>query len=251
MSFTDGIAKSLSGTKQETEIGIGGFRLFAKVNESTNYSNVVPIDVLEDGTNSTDDIINNPIVVSINGVVGDLFVEPTNFPELISKDYSLVGEVTALLPSKSMQQLQRISQINTQLREASLLADRAKRIGGNVKEFFNNSASTAKSAQDKFVEFMEVIYYSGQPIKLSTNRRDYDNMALSDLTIDENNEDGEVKFSVRFTQINFLELVFVEVRKKYSSPSGAVSGKTSGVASKGGQTPESNTETSLLSSIFG
>lgn len=251
MSFSDGITASLANTKQETEIGIGGFRLFAKISESTNYSNTVPVDVLEDGSNSTDDILNNPISVSIDGVVGDLFVEQQNFPELISKDFSSVGEVTALLPAKSQQQAQRVAQIDSQLRDATLLAQRAERIGNSAYEFFNNSASSAKTEQEKFIEYMEAIYYGGQPITLSTKLRDFDNMALEDLTINHDNQTGDTRFSARFLQINYTSLNYVEVSEKYSSPSSSMSGKTSDSSNKGGQNPETNTESSLLSDLLG
>lgn len=251
MSFTDGVFKSLDNTKQETEIGIGGYRIFAKTDESTNYSNIVPVDVLEDGSNSTDDILNNPIQISISGVIGDLFIEPANYPELISRDFSAVGEVVSLLPAKSQQQVQRISQIDSQLRSATLLAQRAERIGNQAYEFFNNSASNAKSQQDKFIEYMESVYYSRKAVSLSTSFRDYKNMALSDLTISKNNQDGEIKFSAEFIQINYLSLIYVPIAVKYSSPSSSIAGKVSDAANKGGQNPEVNTEKSLLSSIFG
>ena len=251
MTFKSGIDKALGNTKKETEIGIGGFKLFAKIRDTTNYKNIVPVDFLEDGTNATDDIINEPITVSIDGVVGDAFVGEVNYPEIATKDYSAVGEISALLPSFSSAQSQAISQINTQLREATLLAKRVERIGGNVIELFDNSASTSKSDQDKFVEFMEAVYYSGQPIQVSTNRRDYDNMALSDLSIEENNETGSVEFTAKFSQINYLQLVYAEVSNAYAAPSKALAGKTSSVSNQGGQTPEANAETSLLSSLFG
>jgi hypothetical protein len=251
VSFTDGVNKAFDNTKQETEIGIGGYRLFAKVDESTKYSNIVPTEVLEDGSNSADDILNNPISISMSGVVGDLIVEAAQFPEIISKDFSIVGEVTALLPSKSQQQIQRVSQIDSQLRDAQLLADRAERLAGNAYGFFNNSASNAKSQQEKFIEYMESIHFSRLPIELSTKYRDYKNMALSDLTITSDNQTNDVRFTASFIQVNYLQLVYVEVSENYSSPSGATSGKTSDEANKGGQNPEENKETSLLGSIFG
>lgn len=251
MSFVDGITEALNNTKKETEIGIGGYRLFAKIDESVKYTNVVPIEVLEDGTNSADDILNNPIAVSMSGVVGDLIVEPPQSPELIGKDFSAIGEVTALLPAKSQQQIQRISQIDSQLRDATLLAKRAERLAGNAYGFFNNSASNAKSQQEKFIEYMESIHFSRLPISLSTKYRDYDNMALADLTITNDNQTNDVKFTASFVQINYLKLVYVEVSTNYSSPSEALEGKTTDDADKGGQNPEENTETSLLSSIFG
>lgn len=251
MSFTDGVNTALGNTKQDTEIGIGGYRLFAKVDESTKYSSVVPIEVLEDGSNSADDILNNPISVSINGVVGDLIVEEQQNPQLIGKDFSSVGEITALLPAKSQQQIQRVSQIDSQLRGAQLQAQRAQRLAGNAFAFFNNSASNAKSQQEKFIEYMESIHFSRLPISLSTKYRDYENMALSDLTITSDNNTNEIKFTASFVQVNYLTLVYVEISENYKSPSDAVSGKTSDEASKGGQNPEENTERSLLSSILG
>lgn len=251
MSFIDGITQSLNNTKAEVEIGIGGFRLFARINEGVKYSNVVPVDVLEDGTNSTDDIINNPISVSVVGEVGDVFVQQKSYPALISKDFSTVGEITAFLPPSSQQQLQRLSQIDSQLRQAQLLKERADRIAGNVVEFFDGSGTTAKSEQEKFVDYMEAIYFSGQPIALSTEYRDYQNMALADLSINKDNETGALKFTANFLQINYLQLIYVEVSKKYASPSKSMSGKTSDAADKGGQTPETNAETSLLGTILG
>ena len=250
MSLTAGINSALANTK-DAETGIGGYRLFARVNDTTKYSNVVPVDVLEDGSNSSDDILNNPITVTITGVVGDLIIESSARSELIGRDFSSVGEITALLPAKSQQQIQRISQIDSELRNVALLAERAKRLAGNAYAFFNNSGSAAKSQQEKFIEYMEAIHYSRLPINLSTKYRDYDNMALNDLTITSDNEINQVNFTASFTQITLLQLVYVEIEQNYSSPAGTVSGKTSDIADKGGQNPEEDTETSLLSSIFG
>lgn len=251
MSFLDGITESLNNTKKETEIGIGGFNLFARVSESVKYSSVVPTDVLEDGTNSTDDIIKNPISVSVTGEVGDLFVEEKTYPQLVGDAFSSVGEITAFLPPSGSQMIQRANQIDSQLREVQLLAERVERIAGNVIGLFDNSASESKTQQAKFIEYMEAIHFSGQPISLSTEYRDYENMALADLTISCDNETKAIKFTASFVQINYLQLIYVEISKKYASPSSSMAGKTSDVADKGGQNPETNTETSLLGSLFG
>lgn len=249
MSLIRGISDALSNTKSETEIGIGGYRLFARVRESVNYTNTVPTDTLEDGSNSTDDIINEPITVSIEGVVSDLFVEDRQYPELTSKDFSSVGEITALLPAKSQQQLQRISQIDSQIRDATLALERAERLTGKAFEFFGGSTSTAKSEQEKFIDFMESVHFSRQPVELSVSYRDYKNMALAGLVINKDNQTKDVVFTANFQQINYTTLVYTPV----SSPSKSVAGKVSDPANKGGQNPESNTtgERSLLSSLVG
>ncbi len=251
MSFLDGLRKANQNNKDETqEVGIGGFRLFAKTDETTTYSNVVPTVVLEDGTNASDDILNNQIPVTITGVVGDVFVENVNYSEIVPVDFSDVGRVTEMLPAKSQQQVQRVNQINDTLRDATLISDEINKIGGDVYNFVSGNNTQGKSNQGKFIEYMESIYFSGTPINVSTRYRDYSNMALEDLTIS-SNSDGDVKFSAKFLQVNFTNLVYVPIKEKYSSPSNALSGSTSDPVNNGGQKVESNKERSLLGALVG
>lgn len=247
MSLLDGLTKSRNNTQENVEIGIGGFRLFGRARETINYTNTVPTDTLEDGSNSTDDIINEPITISIEGVVSDLFVEEKQYPQLIGKDFSQIGEITALLPAKSQQQLQRISQIDSQIRDAQLYTERIERIAGKAYDFLNGSSNTSKTLQEKFLDHMESIYFSRLPIELSVKFRDYKNMALVSFVPVRENSTSDTKFTASFQQINYTTLVYTAV----SSPSKAVSGKVSDNASKGGQNPETNTETSLIGSLLG
>lgn len=247
MSLTRGISEALSNSDSPVEIGIGGYRLFARIRESVDYKSIIPTDTLEDGSNSSDDIINEQITVTIEGVVGDLFVEENQFPEIVSKDFSSVGEITALLPARSQQQIQRISQIDSQLRDIKLQTDRAERLAGKAYEFFNNSANTAKNQQQKFIDYMEAIHFGRQPVELSVNFKTYKNMGLSSFVPVRDNQTREVSFSATFAQLNYTTLVFTAV----SSPAKSLSGKVSDAANKGGQNPEVNQERSLLRSLIG
>lgn len=249
MSIFDGISKSINNTPDISEVGIGGFSLFARVRESVSYRNIVPTDTLEDGTNAADDIINEPITITIEGVVSDVFIEDRSFPEVVEKDLSSVGEITSLLPAKSQQQAQRLSQVNSQVRDAQLQAESAERIANNSYEFLNGSKSTVKDAQEKFIDFIESIYFARNPIDVSVKYRDYRNMAITSLDINRDNQSGDTVFSINFQQIDFTTLVFSVVQ----SPSKALSGKVSDASNKGGQNPESNdsVERSLLSNLIG
>ena len=247
--LTAGMRAALGNTKQGSEIGIGGYRLFARVDDTTTYSSVVPVDVLEDGASVSDDILNNPISISVNGVVGDLVIGSHTDSPVVGRDFSLIGNITALLPAKSQQQIQRASQIDGDLRDAALLAERAQRLAGNAYGFFDNSASTAKSQQEKFIEYMETIHFSRLPVKLSTKYRDYDNMALTDLTTTCDNQTNDVTFSATFTEILYSQIAYVEISEGYSSPAKSVIGKVSENSDKGGQKPE-ELESSVISSIF-
>lgn len=248
MSFVKGLSDSLANTKTKQEIGIGGFVGFARISESVKYTNIVPVDVLEDGSNATDDILNNPIVVSIEGDVGDIMVADRQFPEIVPKDINSLGEVSALLPAQSQQQFQLLTQINDIARDAILQAERVERIGQSVYDYVSGDVSGGKTPQQKFVDYVEAIRFSRLPIKLSTTYKNYSNMALTELTINRNNSDGVLKFSASFTQINYTSLVYTAVTK-VSTPSPAVSGKTAGQINSGGQNPENNEE-SVLTALF-
>lgn len=245
MSFIREKSDSLSSAKTKSEIGIGKFVAFAKISESVKYSNTVPIDVLEDGSNASDDILNNPIVISIDGEVGDIMVPDRQFPEIVPLSLNSLGEISALLPAKSQQQFQRLTQINDQARDLILQAERVERIGQNLYDFVSGSVNGAKTPQEEFVEYVEKIYTDRLPVTLSTSYRNYKNMALTELTINRNNSDGVLKFSASFTKISFAQLLFTAV-KKVENPSPAVSDKISGQKNNGGQNPENNEESVLF-----
>ena len=198
MTFDDAITETLSNNPTVNKIGIAGFTGFARTNESTKYTNTVPTDFLEDGTSASDDIINDAIAVTINGVVGDMMVADQQFPEIIPQSVLGLGEITALLPGKTQQQFQRIEQINAQVREGVLLLQRAERIGQRLYDFVSGSINTAKSEQQLFVDTMEAFYYSSLPMEVSVSFKNYKNMVIQDLTISRDSQDGSLRFSVAF-----------------------------------------------------
>lgn len=245
MSFVREKIESLSDAKTQHQIGIGEFVGFARVSESTKYSNTVPIDVLEDGSNDSDDILNNPITITIDGNVGDIIVPDRQFPKIVPPSINSLGEISALLPAKSQQQFQRLTQINDIARDAILQAERIERIGQSAYDFIAGSPSEAKTPQEEFVEYVEKIHTKRLPIEISTSYRNYKNMALTDLTINRNNSDGALTFSASFTQIIFASLLYTAVTGA-ENPSPAVSGKVADQTNNGGQNPESNEESVLF-----
>ncbi|MCX0007971.1 hypothetical protein MP879_07185 [Escherichia coli] len=62
MGILDGLMQAQSSGKDTVKkVGIGGFSMFARVSDATEYPSQVPVDVLEDGSNASDDIINGPL----------------------------------------------------------------------------------------------------------------------------------------------------------------------------------------------
>ncbi|HFI1947401.1 TPA: phage baseplate protein [Yersinia enterocolitica] len=259
MGILDGLSQAQSSGKDTVKkVGIGGFSMFARVSDATEYPSQVPVDVLEDGSNASDDIINGPITIKISGVVADVYMDakPNSSFGLIP-DYSKYGEVVEYIPAKTQQQLQKMNEIadraEQKILEAKRLADKGAELFGLVG---NPVAGGAKGIREQFLDFIEAIYYGKQLITVEVDYRTHENMALSGLTISTDNQTLETKFEASFTKINFTQLTTTAIEKHFKSPSATAKSKTAAVANKGAQTPADNSKTSgqsrsVLSSVKG
>ena len=250
MGILDGFTKAQeSGKSTVKKVGIGGYSMFARVNDSTDYPSQVPVDVLEDGSNASDDIINGPITIKISGVVADVYVDAKpNAALSLLPDYSKYGEVLEYIPAKTQQQLQKINEIadraEQKILEAKRLADKGAELFGLVG---NPVAGGAKGIREQFLDFIEAIYYGKQLISVEVDYRTHENMALSGLTISTDNQTQDTKFEASFTKINFTKLTTTAIEQQFKSPSPAAKSKTAGVANKGTQTPADNSKKSSQS----
>ncbi|WP_313051824.1 phage baseplate protein [Atlantibacter hermannii] len=245
MDILSGLAKAQSSGKDTVKkVGIGGFSMFARVNDSTAYPSEVPVDVLEDGSNASDDIINGPMTIRISGVVADIYVDAKpNTAFSLLPDYSKYGEVLEYIPKKTQQQLQKINEIADRAEQAIL---KAKRLADKGADLFglvgNPSTGGAKGIREQFIDFIEGVYYGKQLISVEVDYRTHENMALSGLTISTDNQTLETKFEASFTKITFTQLTTTPIERHFKSPSSAAKSKTAGVANKGAQTPADNTK---------
>ncbi len=101
MGILDGLMQAQSSGKDTVKkVGIG-FSMFARVSDATEYPSQVPVDVLEDGSNASDDIMNGPLTIKISGVVADIFVDAKpNSSFSLMPDYSKYGEVLEYIPQR-------------------------------------------------------------------------------------------------------------------------------------------------------
>jgi len=79
---TGGIRDYINGQfendgKDGEEVGIGGFTAFAQISEKFSRSAKVPTTFLEDGSHVNDHIIREPLTVSIEGNVSDVYAQPS------------------------------------------------------------------------------------------------------------------------------------------------------------------------------
>lgn len=243
MGILDGLIKAQdSGKDTVQKVGIGGFSMFARASESTDYSAQVPVDVLEDGSSASDDIINQPITITISGVVADVYKDAKANKSLsLLPDYSKYGEVLEYIPGKTQQQLQKMQEIadraEQEILKTARLADKSAEIfgltGGDVE-------GGAKGIREQFLDFIEAVYYGKQLITLEVDYRKHENMALNNLSISKDNQSDHTRFEATFTKISFTKLTTAKIERHFKSPAPAVKGKTSEVVNKGSQTPANN-----------
>lgn len=247
MGILDGLMQAQSSGKDTIKkVGIGGFSMFARVNDSTEYPSQVPVDVLEDGSNASDDIINVPITIKITGVVADIYADAKpNSSFGLLPDYSKYGEVLEYIPAKTQQQLQKMNEIadraEQQILKAKRLVDKGADLFGLVG---NPSTGGAKGIREQFLDFIEGVYYGKQLISVEVDYRTHENMALSGLIISTDNQTADTRFEINLTKINFTQLTTTPIEQHFNSPSAAAKSKTAGVANKGAQTPADNSKSS-------
>ncbi|EEO0341361.1 hypothetical protein GID45_12135 [Salmonella enterica] len=247
MGILDGFTQAQSSGKDTVKkVGIGGFAMFARVSDSTDYPSLVPVDVLEDGSNASDDIINEPLTIRISGVVADIYADAKPNPMFaLLPDYSKYGEVLEYIPTKTQQQLQKMNEIADRAEQAVLKAKRLFDKGADLFGLVGNpSTGGAKGIREQFLDFIEAVYYGKQLISVEVDYRTHENMALSGLTISTDNQTQDTKFEAIFTKISFTQLTTTPIEKHFKSPSAAAKSKTAGVANKGAQTPADNSRSS-------
>lgn len=251
-----GEAQALESSTTE-EVGIGGFKLFATVSDSTDYTTQAPTAVVEDGSYVGDHLINAPIQISISGEVADIFIPDTPRSQSESR-LPTVGKVTAFLPGRTPSQIQRVAKI------IDSAADRFKGISNNVMNGRNTSQlsgnmASGKPYREQFIDFIETLHYGKQLVSISTAFRTHDSMAITSVTVTRDNQRKVIAFSLTASKFRIAKTLFADVSRFYKKPAPSVKSQATGTADKGTQSPTSGAtsgagnkkEKSVLSAVLG
>lgn len=249
-----GEAQALSSSSLE-EIGIGGFTLFARVSDQTQYSTASPTSVVEDGSYIGDHLINAPIKISISGDVADVFY---NAPAKSKSDSRMptVGRTTSYLPERTPSQQQRAGKVTDSAGDRRRDINEQISLGTNSGDFTGNK-SGSKLIREQFVDFIESIHYGKQLVKISMPYRTHDSMAINEVTITRDNQRQALTFTLTAQKFRIAKTIFSDVSRFYKKPAPSVKSQTGGTADKGVQSPKSGDgagkkkEKSLLTAIIG
>lgn len=213
-------------------IGIGGFKLFARVRETTNLKSRAPSTYLEDGSPVQEHIINEPLTIQIEGDVGDIYIEKTAIESQINDLNEVVGQAAQFLPQRTQSQIQQANAIVNTFRDKVREIDNAITVGKNVLGIQPSN----ESLQEQFFNAMEAYHNSKLLISIEMQYRNYFPMRITDLTIVKDASGTALRFNMTAQKIRFAEPIYILNSQYKKNPAGSVSGQTSGQEDKGAQT---------------
>ena len=230
-------------------IGIGGFTALVTIEEKTIRTANIPATVVEDGTFVNDHIILNPISLSIQGDVSDVFVERSPFIEELTRAQAEIGVVTQYAPPRTEAQVQQVSALINDLTDAIRRTDSLLNQGQQVLSYFGNKDTNSKTNRELFLDAMDSLYYGKQLISIDTEYRRYNNMFLTLVETTDDNQDNSTRFSIEAQEFRFASTIFTEITAA-PNPSLGLNGQTEPESSKGVQEGTA-ADSSLLFTLIG
>ena len=236
---------------EQQEVGIGGFTLLARTRETFTYTSQVPTAYLEDGSFANDHIILDPMTLTIEGSVSDIFLRTDPAVEAIREVQSAIGNAAAYLPAKTASQAQRVASLGVDVVDRARQIDSAVQDGQQVLGILGDK-SPSKGLRERFIDSMESLHFGKQLIAIDMPFRRFDSMRITSISFSEDNKTHETNFSLTAQKVRFTDTIFVQL-KPAPAPAPGLNGSTEGTTDKGSQEPEDK-PTSLLSfgaSLFG
>lgn len=230
------------------EIGIGGFTTAAKLTESVKRTREVPTTLLEDGTQLSDHIIRNPLVVSIQGEVSNVYVKPSPVLARVRETEAVVGAAALYAPARTQAQLSKVASLTGDLQALIDRADQAIQTGQNVGQFLGFTGDEGKTNIERFIDFVEGAHYSDVLIRIDAPFRTYRNMAIVLLDYERDSTTDSLRFTLEAQEVRVAETVFVELSAA-ANPAAGNNGQQASESDKGVQEGE-DVPQSFFDSIF-
>lgn len=220
-------------TPRKAEIGIGEFTLFARVSDTTNYKSRSPVSFVEDGSALDDHIINEPLSISIEGEVGDIYLRKSPAEREINRANAAIGQTSIYLPARTQSQLQKINALASTVRDRIREIERLRSLGKNILDKFKGRTD-GKSPQEQFIDQMEAAHNQKALIKIDMPFRQYDNMRIQNLSFTRKSESGALRFKLDAAQLRIAQPLY-RVNSLVGNAASGVENQLGAQSNKGAQ----------------
>lgn len=249
MSISDFLSSQGNQSPATDRVGIAGFKTLSRVNESYEYSSEAPTTYLEDGSSVEDNIVLNPVSLSIEGVVSDQFIQQ-NPPAPLQRQLSPeIGAISLFSPVRSAAQVQRVQGVINETQQEFNQLDSLVSQGEQALSITGDQSASAGN-QQKFVETMRQLHLSKQTCDIEMPFQLFDNMRITSISISKDNEVDQIRFNLTARQIRVAEEAQSDVSSLLNNPSSGLNGQTESETDKGTQEGDDAPQ-SLLSQFFG
>ena len=201
--FVKGMIYKRKDEKQT--VGIGGFNLDVRLENSISLNMVAPDNYVEDGSVINDHIINEPITLTISGEVADIMLKP-KFDDFVLETLREKAQYKIINTVFTKRQQEKIQKVVDNVRNAFKIANK----GIDIYNRFinrNNTPTKNRTVQDDFFDFMESNYLNKRLITIEMPFRNYENMLITSLTVSKDNTtEQKLKYSISAKEIRFAEI---------------------------------------------
>ncbi len=252
MSKLREILKSRAGISDASldPVSIAGFTALVRVSERISRTTEVPVVYLEDGSPIQDHIIKNPVILTIEGDVSNVFVQGDPLLERVENVNKTISVIDQYLPARTQTQLTKINAIANDINDAVNKIDQAIEDGGSVLNAIGARNDAVKNNQKEFLDAINSAIDNNQLLKINMPFKGYDSMVITSFDVEYDNEGDSTGFTIELTQIRFAEDI-EEIIGIVINPSRDAENVVSSPKEKGLQNPKDTELSSFGSDLLG
>lgn len=250
MAVIDYIEGQLGDGEDKQQVGVGGFTMMARVNESSSLTSQAPTAYLEDGSFANDQIVLDPLRLEISGEVSDIYIERDEYAQDLTRLQAEIGNISSKYAgAKTQAAIQRQNAIINDAADAARKVDQVIADGKQAASFLGNQDAQSKSNRESFIDAMEGIHYSRILVSIDMPFRQHTDMRITSFVHSRDNRSNAVKFKITAQKIRQAEVIFTDIDQFFKSPSEAMNKQTESVVDKGVQEPIKSLATTIKEGI--
>jgi hypothetical protein len=197
---------------------IDGFRFDVLETEDVKFVTKYTDHFLESGRTAADASIKSPVILTLKGKIGDVFVEARPHRKILNTVLGAFGIATSYLPTKTQTQTNKAMQIQAQLEKQWSKVVGAVNVGQTLVSAFKNIFPGGKNITrtQTISQYLAFAYHNSILLNLYTRTAgNLENIVITNLNFIRVNEaSNTVDVSLECKQLYFAETQVITINKK-------------------------------------